>query len=107
MQRIAGRALLLVLLQAGATAQASEFDARRAEARSALRQSIEGYSDWCRDEQLFLERKKALELLLELDPEHAEAHKALGHVRTKAGAWQPPDKPKTFRDFDQKALAEA
>lgn len=91
----------------GASAQAADLAAREAVARAALVKELEGYADWCTGKDLFLERQKALELVLELEPEHAEAHKILGHVRAKDGSWSPPARPKTFRDHDKVALAEA
>src|SRR5262245_51243110 len=108
MKRIAGSAVLVALLAAGASAQLADFDARRTEARTALAKGLEAYAGWCQSTSLFNERKKALELLLELDPAHAEALKTLGYTRDKkTGTWIPPAKPKEFRDFDKKALEQA
>jgi hypothetical protein len=111
MQRIARRAglaaLLLGALGGWTSAQASDFAARREAARAELVRAIDGYLEWCQSKSLFLARKTACEFLLELEPEHAEARKALGYTRAKDGTWKAPEKPKTPRDFDQKALAEA
>jgi hypothetical protein len=110
MNWIAGGAVLVALAAGAARAgarQADGFAARHATARAALVQELEGYVEWCQSKNLFQERKKALELVLELEPDHGEARKTLGHVRAKDGSWKPPEKPKTFRDHDKKALEEA
>ena len=115
MQRFAWSAVLVALLFAGSSTRPSfageqhvDFDARRAEARVALQKDLEAYVEWCQTSNLFNERKKALEILLELDPAHAEALKTLGWARDKkSGVWSPPAKPKEFRDFDKQALERA
>jgi hypothetical protein len=115
MRRIAASVVVLALLGhfgagaagAAAAAQLADFDARCAQAQAALEKELESYIAWCQSNSLFNERRKAYELLLELAPEHAEARKTLGHVRAKDGTWKAPEKPKAFRDFDKKALAEA
>jgi hypothetical protein len=43
-------------------------------------------AEWCRENRLTNQRNEQLELLLELDPEHADARQALGHVRER-GEW--------------------
>jgi hypothetical protein len=108
--RTAGKLVLLALLAVSGAetwAQAPDFDARRMEARRKFREELDGYVEWCRAKNLFDRRREAYELLLELDPDHAEARKTLGFVRAKDGTWQAPEEPKKFRDFDKKALAEA
>ncbi|MSR61281.1 MAG: hypothetical protein EXS08_02375 [Planctomycetes bacterium] len=107
MRRIVGSWILLALLAGGAAGQLVDFEARRAEAQKTLTAGLEGYVAWCQANNLFNERKKAFEFLLELDPAHAEARRQLGFTHLKDGTWKAPEKPKTFRDFDQKALAEA
>src|SRR5262245_56736594 len=111
MQRIARCAGLAATLVAGfgasPSAQASDFDAQRTAARAELVKALDGYLEWCQGKSLFATRQKACELVLELEPEHAEARKTLGYTRAKDGTWKAPEKPKPLRDFDQKALAEA
>jgi hypothetical protein len=108
MKPMAGAAVAaLVVLAGGVPAQGGDFGAQREAARAALAKALEGYAEWCQSKSLFHSRKTALETLLELVPDHPEARKALGHVRAKDGSWKAPDKPKTFRDFDKKALEEA
>jgi len=109
MYRVARGAGLAAFLLVGArsSAQASDFETRRAAARAALIEQLDTYLEWCQGKSLFQSRQKACELLLELEPEHAEARKSLGYTRAKDGTWKAPDKPKMLRDFDQKALAEA
>lgn len=43
-------------------------------------------AEWCRQNRLRNQRIEQLELLLLLDPDHAEAHRALGHVQDR-GEW--------------------
>jgi hypothetical protein len=105
MMRIAGSLALVAVLAAGA-GQGVDFEARRAEAQSVLVKDLETYVDWCHSKRLYDAKQKGLVLLLELQPDHAEARKTLGHVRDKQGGWKLPPEPKTFRDFDKKALAE-
>lgn len=107
MMGIAGSVLLVALLAVGAPLQRADFEARRAEAWVVLRKDLDGYVEWCHSKSLFQEKARALELVLEFDPAHAEARKALGFVRDKNGEWRAPAKPKVFKDFDKKALAEA
>jgi len=96
----------LVALAFVAPLRADELELRLATARAELLRALEAHADWCQAKRLFLARKAVCELLLELEPEHAEARKALGFTREKGGAWKPPEKPKTFRDFDKEALGE-
>jgi hypothetical protein len=109
--RTAGKLVLLALLAVTGTetwaTQLADFDARRAEAQERFQEGLDDYIEWCRAKRLFEQRRKACELLLELDPDHAGAHDALGHERAKDGTWNPPAKPKKFRDFDKEALREA
>ncbi len=107
MKWIAGSVVLVALLAAGAAGQRADFEARRAEAWGLLRKDIEGYVEWCHSKTLFQEKARALGLLLEFEPGHEQARKALGYVRDKSGQWQAPAKPRVFKDFDKKALAEA
>ncbi len=107
MKWFAGGVVLVAQLGSSPSAQLADFDARRAEARAGFVKELEAYAGWCQAKNLFQQKKAALELVLELAPDHAEAHKALGHVRAKDGSWKPPAKPKSFRDFDKQALAEA
>src|ERR1051325_1408698 len=107
MRRFTGGVALLLLLAGRAAAQLPDFDARRAAARSELVKSLDAHASWCESKQLFQERKKVLELVLELDPANADALKGLAYVRDKDGAWKPPATPRTVKDFDRKALEEA
>jgi hypothetical protein len=94
-------------LVGGKAAQEADFAARWTRARAALVVELEGYSAWCQSKELFKTRAAALELLLELDPDHADARRGLGFTREKGGGWKAPSKSKTLRDFDKEALAEA
>src|SRR6185503_15286870 len=97
----------LALLVPLALWQGTDFEAQRKTARTELVRELEDYAGWCQANELFQERSRVFTLLLEFEPDHAEARKMLGHVRQKDGSWRVPEKPKAYRDFDQKALAEA
>ena len=43
-------------------------------------------AEWCRDRQLTAERKKHLQRIIELDPNHAEARRLLGYAKIN-GRW--------------------
>ena len=43
-------------------------------------------AEWCRQNRLRTQRAEQLELLLLIDPDHVESHKALGHVQYR-GEW--------------------
>jgi hypothetical protein len=111
MRRWSSAALLLAGLAAGAAGagelQGEGFEGRWREARAVLQRDLEALAQWCHANDLFAERKKALELLLELDPEYGDARKTLGYTLQKDGTWKAPEKPKAFRDFDKQALEEA
>lgn len=107
MKRLAGTCLLAVLLAGGMAAQDDEFERACAEGRVAFVQALEGHVAWCTGKSMFLAREQALLQLLELEPDHAEARRLLGHTREKDGSWKPPAKPRPPKDFDKKLVAEA
>jgi hypothetical protein len=107
MKRLAGTLLLAVLLAGGAAGQGGEFERVRAQAQSELARALEAHVEWCTGKTLFQARERALLLLLELEPDHAEARKLLGFTREKDGTWKPPAKPRPPKDFDKKLLGEA
>jgi hypothetical protein len=47
-----------------------------------------GLVEWCRDHGLERLRDKHLERILELDPEHKEAHRLLRHKKDEQGRWR-------------------
>ena len=100
-------ALLAFAAACPSSAQLQDFEERRREALDTLVGELEVYAEWCRGKRLFLVRQGVLERLLVLEPDHAVAHRALGHKKDRDGRWVPPAKPKQFRDFDQRALAQA
>ncbi len=100
-------ALLFLLGRPPPLAQTSDLELRRMEARQALVEGLESYAEWCRGRHLFLERKRVLEQLLEFEPGHGAALRALGYTKDAAGKWVPPKKPKEFKDHDPEALTEA
>jgi hypothetical protein len=111
MRRWAGIAIAIAWTLTGraraSVGQESGFERRLEVARQELVGRLEGYTAWCQTKNLFNERRRACELLLELVPDHPEARKTLGFTREKGGGWKAPEKEKSFRDFDKKALEEA
>jgi hypothetical protein len=74
-----------------------EYETRR----RSLDDTIEAHWDlaeWCRQKSLPRERETHLRRVTELDPEHAQAHRALGHIRNK-GKWASRDEVMTGRGF--------
>jgi hypothetical protein len=55
-------------------------------------------AEWCRQKSLPKEREAELRRVVELDPEHVAAHRALGHIRYK-GRWGTQDEVMTARGF--------
>lgn len=55
-------------------------------------------AEWCREQKLSVERKTHLERVVALDPNHAEAHHALGHSQLN-GRWVSPEQAKTEQGY--------
>lgn len=53
---------------------------------------------WCRENGLAEESQKHLKRVIELDPDHAEAHKLLQHVK-EGGIWMSPKERLELRGF--------
>ena len=86
---------------------ADEFEEQREALAQELIERLEDYGDWCRSRKLHLERSKVMESLLDYAPDHAAARRLLGFRKGRDGAWEPPAKPKTFRNYNKGALAES
>jgi hypothetical protein len=74
-----------------------EYESRR----RAVPDTVEAHwelADWCRQKSLPKEREGELRRVVELDPEHVAAHRALGHIRHK-GRWGTQDEVMTARGF--------
>lgn len=55
-------------------------------------------AEWCRQNQLRAQRDEQLEQILLLQPDHAEAHRALGHVLER-GQWMTRDEQMASRGY--------
>ena len=55
-------------------------------------------AEWARDQRLQPQREDQLELLLDLEPEHADARRILGHVKHN-GQWMTRDEWMTSRGY--------
>lgn len=65
--------------------EVEEYETRAKAAANTVEARWE-LAEWCRRNRLRSQRAEQLEQLLLLDPDHAEAHKALGHVQFR-GEW--------------------
>ena len=76
---------------------AEEYETRR----RSVPETVEAHWDlaeWCRQKSLTKEREAELRRVIEFDPDHAAAHRALGHVQYK-GNWATQDEAMTARGF--------
>ena len=55
-------------------------------------------ADWCRDHNLESLRRRHLERVVELDPDHRRAHLLLGHIQDK-GQWMTRDEYMAKRGY--------
>lgn len=100
--------LILVVLLPPSIAQESreEYRTRLAALDS---DDADGHHDlgvWCRENGLARKAKARFRRAIKIDPEHAAAHEALGHVQVE-GEWVPPDKVEQARmGWDFKAIHE-
>lgn len=90
---------------AAAQAPSEAFAAKRADARARLVAGLLELAKWCEENQLFLERDRIHAQVVGVDPDNADARKALRHRRGKDGAWQAPP-PTKVMNRNPKALPE-
>ncbi len=81
-------------------------DERKQAAVEALVAGLEEFAAWCAGAKLHLEKAYAYEMLIEIDPDHGEARRALGYTK-KGKDWKAPSKPHPFENRNPAALAEA
>jgi hypothetical protein len=105
---------LMLLACAGSVAAPRTVDAQTVDGAAArqeivrqLGEGLESHAEWCRNERLFGERKRALEALIVLRPDDTQALRALGYTKGSQGRWTPPKNDRQPRDFDAASLAEA
>lgn len=103
---------LLVLLAAAGLGLATPQGDRAAFDRD-LRAAFEAHAarllehaEWCRANRLHGTRHQILQAILVLDPQHAGAHKELGHRRDRDGNWIVPPTARTAKDQNPKAAEE-
>lgn len=88
--------------------QTEGFEQQRSEAFQAFIAELEAHAKWCSQKRLFLERESVYELILDYDPDHAEARRALGYrLDPGAGAWIPTGDKKPATNKNDTALKEA
>jgi hypothetical protein len=97
-----GCALAALALAASARA---DFAAEHAALEQELVASLVEHAAWCEEADLDAERRRVLEQVLAVDPQHVGAHEALGHKQQKDGTWKPPGREKKVED-DPEALDE-
>ncbi len=55
-------------------------------------------ANWCREQNLYTQRREHLQRIIELNPEHKEARSILGYIRTQEG-WMTRDEVMTSRGY--------
>ena len=66
-------------------------------ARAELVPRLEALAAWCGAEKLPLDRRRALDAILAIDPDNAGARKAVRSTKGKDGKWTPPAAPPAGR----------
>lgn len=84
-------------------ASRGDLEKDRTAARGRLIANLEELAAWCGKKKLYASRVGVYESLLHFDAEHTEALRGLGYKRGRDGAWTPPKKPKTPKDWDKSA----
>jgi hypothetical protein len=74
-----------------------EYETRRRSLPDTLEAHWE-LAGWCREKSLSKEREVHLRRVIEFEPEHLEAHRALGHIRHQ-GKWMTHDELMTSRGY--------
>jgi len=70
------------------------YEAIRARELTGLTTRLAEHAEWCKKKKLWLQRALTYEALLEFEPDHEEAHRALGHKKLRDGSWAPSKKPR-------------
>ena len=82
-------ALALACLTASAPAgirPGDGFELERARAASQLIAGLQSYADWCSSKKVWLERNRAMEAILSVDPGNMWAKRALGWIQVADGS---------------------
>ena len=90
-----------------ATAAQDEFTDARDAAQAALVEALVEYADWAGKQKLFADRDSAFEQVLEYEPDHVRARKALGWSRDSDGAWVPPKNRRPSKNYKPKLADES
>ncbi len=85
---------------------AAGYAEARAELETALVTRLEEFAEWCTKSKLYGERDRAWRLILEYDPNHAAAHKGLGHRKNKTGKWIEGNSRRPPKNRSDEHLAE-
>jgi len=91
--------LALFLFLAGFARGQSAPDADVAAARGATVLLLEEFVAYTGTAKLYLERDRAWEAIVRLDPANEAAHKGLKHTKNRDGSWKVPEKPATSKNF--------
>jgi hypothetical protein len=93
-------------------AGAAQADAPLAQARAELIRGLFALADWANKNELFLQRENLWRAVIALEPENAEARKALRCARDVTGKWKDPPardlkdrKPAALPEFARKRSA--
>ena len=82
-------------------------DLWRAELEAAQAELVEGLEDlatWCSNRKLYASRDRVLEQILLFQPDHSKARKGLKHTQDADGAWHPPEKPASSKDYKKRDI---
>ncbi|MBM3992209.1 MAG: hypothetical protein FJ298_14540 [Planctomycetes bacterium] len=94
------RALLAsLLLCVGLAHGQSSRDAELAAARAATVFLLEDLVAYTGTAKLYLERDRAWEAIVRLEPGNEGAHKGLKHTKNRDGSWKVPEKPAASKNF--------
>src|SRR5579872_403665 len=75
-----------------------EYETRRRSAADSIAEQWD-LAEWCREKMLSKERETHLRRVVELDSDHAPAHRALGHIRDSKGRWSTRDEIMAARGY--------
>ncbi len=97
--KLASTLLALFLFLAGLAPAQASAEPELAAARAATVAQLETLVDYTGTAKLYLERDRAWEAIVRLDPANEAAHKGLKHTKNRDGSWKVPEKPATSKNF--------
>ena len=80
------------------TSDVQEFEARLAKLAPGDTRGLLALADYCRDHDMPAHEKEALQRILQVEPDHAQARARLGYVKTPSG-WRTQDEQMEAQGF--------